>query len=51
MSATITTFDAILKEFYIGPINDQLNNEIMVLQMFEKATVDWNGKVAVLLFT
>ena len=48
MSATITTFDAILKEFYIGPINDQLNNEIMVLQMFEKATVDWNGKVAVL---
>jgi hypothetical protein len=48
MSATITTFDAILKEFYIGPINDQLNNEIMVLQMFEKATVDWNGKIAVL---
>tara|TARA_R110000751_G_scaffold5219_2_gene24223 strand:+ start:821 stop:2227 length:1407 start_codon:yes stop_codon:yes gene_type:complete len=47
-SATIATFDAILKEFYIGPINDQLNNEIMVLQMFEKATVDWNGKIAVL---
>jgi hypothetical protein len=48
MTATITTFDAILKEFYLGPIQEQLNNEIMVLQMFQKATVDWNGKVAVM---
>lgn len=48
MGATITTFDAILKEFYLGPIQEQLNNEIMVLQMFQKATVDWNGKVAVI---
>tara|TARA_R100001594_G_scaffold28949_4_gene54383 strand:- start:2003 stop:3430 length:1428 start_codon:yes stop_codon:yes gene_type:complete len=46
--ATISTFDAILKEFYLGPIQEQLNNEIMVLQMFQKATVDWNGKIAVM---
>ena len=46
--ATIFTFDAILKEFYLGPIQEQLNNEIMVLQMFQKATVDWNGKIAVM---
>jgi hypothetical protein len=46
--ATITTFDAILKEFYLGPIQEQLNNEIMVLQLFQKATVDWNGKIAVM---
>lgn len=46
--ADLSTFDSILKEFYLGPIQEQLNNEIMVLQMFQKATVDWNGKIAVM---
>ena len=36
----------ILKEFYLGPIREQLNNEIMALQLFQKATVDWNGRLA-----
>lgn len=44
MSATINTLDAILKEFYLGPIEEQLNNEVMVIELFEKATVDWQGK-------
>lgn len=44
MSATISTLDAILKEFYLGPIEEQLNNEVMVIELFEKATVDWQGK-------
>jgi len=46
--ATRTTFDAILKEFYIGPVIEQLNNEVLALEMFEKAIVDWNGKKAII---
>lgn len=38
------TFDSILKDFYIGPVQEQLNNEVFALEMFEKAVVDWNGK-------
>ena len=44
MSASISTLSAILKEFYLGPIEEQLNNETMVIDLFEKATVDWQGK-------
>lgn len=46
--ATRTTFDAILKEFYIGSVVEQLNNEVLALEMFEKAIVDWNGKKAII---
>jgi uncharacterized cupin superfamily protein len=48
MTATITTFSAILKEFYVGPIIDALNTEIAVLKHFDKATLDWNGRQAVI---
>jgi hypothetical protein len=34
----------ILKDFYIGPLQEQLNNEVMVLQMFEKAKISWAGR-------
>ena len=44
---TINHLDSILKEFYIGPIQEQLNNEVMVLQMFEKAKISWAGKQGV----
>jgi hypothetical protein len=47
MSATVTTFASILKEFYLGPVQEQLNQEVFVLEMFEKAVVDWNGKHAI----
>ena len=42
------TLSAILKEFYIGPIQEQLNNEVMVLELMSKTTVDWNGRVAII---
>jgi len=48
MTATQTTLQNILKEFYIGPVQDQLNNEMMVLELMEKTTVDWNGRVAII---
>jgi len=48
MTATITTFNAILKNWYVGPVIDALNSEIAVLKHFEKATLDWNGRQAVI---
>lgn len=42
------TLAAILKEFYLGPVQEQLNNEVMVLELMQKTTVDWNGKVAII---
>ena len=45
MTATLADFASILKEFYLGPVQEQLNNEVLVLQIMEKATVDWNGRL------
>ena len=45
---TSGTFSSILKEFYLGPIQEQLNNEVHVLELFDKMTVDWNGKYCVI---
>ena len=39
---------SLLKEFYLGPVQNQLNQEVMVLQLFEKATVDWNGRLCMI---
>jgi len=44
MPATLDTLDSVLKEFYLGPIQDQLNNEVLALELMEKASVDWSGK-------
>ena len=48
MPATIATFNAILKEFYLGGVIDALNNEVHVLRHFEKASLDWNGRSAII---
>lgn len=48
MAANITTLTAILKEFYLGPLAEQLNQEVMVYEMFEKASVDWSGRRVVI---
>lgn len=48
MSATIATLSAILKEFYLGPIAEQLNQEVLVYDLFQKATVDWSGKTVII---
>jgi len=45
--ADISHLGSILKEFYIGPLQEQLNNEVMVLSMFEKAKISWAGKQGV----
>ena len=48
MSATITSLSAILKEFYLGPIAEQLNQEVLVYDLFQKAIVDWSGKSVII---
>ena len=44
MSATITTLDSVLKNFYAKAIAEQLNQEVLMLELFEKAKLDWSGK-------
>lgn len=46
--ANLTTLSAVLKEFYLGPIVNQLNNEILAIELFQKAQVDWQGKKVVI---
>ena len=48
MAASLASFASILKEFYLGPIQDQLNEETLVCDMFEKASVDWNGRQVII---
>jgi len=42
--ATLTTLQSVLKEFYAKAIAEQLNQEVLMLQLFEKAKLDWSGK-------
>ena len=44
---TVLQLDAVLKDYYIGPLQEQLNNEVMILDMFEKAKISWAGKQGV----
>ena len=44
---SVGTISDILKDFYIGPLQEQLNNEVMCLEMFEKAKVSWAGRQAI----
>jgi hypothetical protein len=48
MAASVAGFASILKEFYLGPIQDQLNNETLVCELMEKASVDWNGRQVII---
>jgi len=36
---------SILTEFFLSGVIEELNNEVMALQLFQKASVDWNGRV------
>ena len=42
--ATITTLQSVLKEFYAAAVAEQLNQEVLMLELFEKAKLDWSGK-------
>ena len=42
--ATLTTLQSVLKEFYAKAIAERLNQEVLMLQLFERAKLDWSGK-------
>lgn len=48
MAASIASLAAILKDFYLGPIQEQLNNEVLALELFEKAKLDWSGRQVII---
>ena len=39
-----TDFDAVLKDFYEGPVREHLNNKVTVLELTEKSSRKWNGR-------
>jgi hypothetical protein len=48
MAASISSLSAALKNIYIGPIQDQLNNEIEMFKLMEELDVEWAGKAAII---
>lgn len=46
MPATLTTVNNILKEYYLGPVQEQLNNEVLLVQRLEARSEDLVGKAA-----
>lgn len=43
---TLTTVDAILKDYYLGPVQEQLNNEVLLLSRLNASSEDLVGKAA-----
>ncbi len=48
MASLTTNLNAILKDFYSGPVRDQLNNEMLALQLFRKRKLTWVGRQAIM---
>ena len=46
MSANLNTLSQILKEYYLGPVAEQLNNEVLLLSRLESKSEDLVGKRA-----
>ena len=47
-TTTIDTFEGILKRYYLSELEDQLNRDYLVLDLFSKEVVEWNGNMCVL---
>jgi len=43
-AVTKSNFDAVLKEFYEGPVREHLNNSIPILEYIEKSKRSWSGR-------
>jgi hypothetical protein len=47
MGATISTLTSILKELYLGPVTEQLNNDVLPLQRWDRSSAELVGLQAV----
>lgn len=47
VGATLSTLSNILKEYYLPPVVDQLNNEVLLFSRFEKSSEELRGNEAV----
>jgi hypothetical protein len=48
MPLSTTEIGKLLKEFFLSPVQEQLNRETIALDLFEKARVNWAGRVAII---
>ena len=48
MGATLTTISNVLKEFYLGPLRDQLNSKVLALNLLQVSNENLEGLEAVL---
>ena len=48
MGATLSTISNVLKNFYLGPVRDQLNSKVLALQLLQVDTENLEGLQAVL---
>ena len=48
MPLSTTEIGKLLKEFFLSPVQEQLNRETIALDMFEKARVNWAGRIAII---
>jgi hypothetical protein len=44
----LDTLDAILKDYYAGPVRDQLNNEMMIFDLFASKKMVWTGRKVIM---
>jgi len=44
MPATLTTFDAALKDFYEGAVRDTLNNDVPAFKHLDETSKEWSGR-------
>lgn len=41
---TSTAYDAVLKDFYEGPVREHIENKVTILKLTEKSKRSWNGR-------
>ena len=44
----VTDLNAILKDHYAGPVRDQLNNEMMIFDLFNRRKMVWTGRKVIM---
>ena len=45
---TLSDIDGLLKDYYAGPVRDQLNNELMIFDLFNRRKMTWTGRKVIM---